>query len=104
MDKKEYLNKFITTDFNFDMGTLEENNKVKEIILEALNKMFYDKSPSRKKITNLIQHRLDIAYSDKSGLYRNIKDTESKIQIVDQINKAADQFNIGCRISRFNLK
>lgn len=104
MGKKKYLDEFLNTDFNFDMSTPKGNNKVKEIILEALNKMFYDKSPNRKKIINLIQHRIDTAYSDKNGLYREIKDTEPKIQIVEQINKAADQFGIGCRISRFSLK
>lgn len=104
MSRKEYLDEFINADLNFDMSTLEGNKKIKEIILEALNKMFYDKSPNRKKITNLIQHRLDSAYSDKSGLYKEIKDTEPKIQIVEHINKAADQFGIGCRISRFSLK
>ena len=104
MDKKEYLDEFLNTDFNFDMGTPEGNCRVKEIILEALNKMFYDKLPTRKKIINLIQHRIDTSYSDKNGLYREIKDTEPKIQIAEQINKAADQFNIGCRISRFSLK
>jgi hypothetical protein len=104
MDKKEYLDEFFNTDFNFDMNTPEGNCRVKEIILEALNKMFYDKLPTRKKIINLIQHRIDTSYSDKNGLYREIKDTEPKIQIAEQINKAADQFNIGCRISRFSLK
>jgi hypothetical protein len=104
MSRKEYLDEFINADLNFDMSTLEGNKKIKEIILEALNKMFYDKSPNRKKITNLIQHKLDSAYSDKSGLYKEIKDTEPKIQIVEHINKAADKFSIGCKISRFTLK
>ena len=49
MSKEEYLKDFINKDFNFDMHTVEGNNKVKEIILEALNKIFYDKSANRKK-------------------------------------------------------
>tara|TARA_Y100001972_G_scaffold117755_1_gene157111 strand:+ start:1949 stop:2257 length:309 start_codon:yes stop_codon:yes gene_type:complete len=102
MGKEEYLNDFIGKDFNFDMYTVEGNNKVKEIILEALNKIFYDKSVNRKKIINLIQHRLDKAY--KEELYKNIKDTEPKTHIVEQVNKAADKFGIGCKISRFSLK
>lgn len=104
ISKEEYLSNFINTDFDFDMQTPEGNDKVKEIISEALNKMFYGKSPSRKKITNLIQSRLDRAYSDKSYNYREIKDTEPKCHIADQINKAAVETGEGFKISRFDLK
>ena len=102
--KKDYLDKFIKEDFDFDMNTPEGNNKVKEIILEALDKMFYDKDITRKKLVNLIQHRLDTAYSDKNGIYKNIKDTEPKTHIANQINKASAQLKVGGRISRFDLK
>ena len=104
ISKEEYLSNFINTDFDFDMQTPEGNDKVKEIISEALNKMFYGKSPSRKKITNLIQSRLDRAYSDKSYNYREIKDTEPKCHIADQINKATIETGEGFKISRFDLK
>ncbi len=95
INKEEYLSNFINTDFNFDMPTPEGNDKVKEIISEALNRMFYGKSPSRKKITSLIQNRLDRAYSDKNYYYREIKDTEPKCHIADQINKAVDETGVG---------
>tara|TARA_R100001443_G_scaffold116688_1_gene138052 strand:+ start:1135 stop:1458 length:324 start_codon:yes stop_codon:yes gene_type:complete len=102
--KKDYLDNFIKEDFDFDMNTPEGNDKVKEIILEALDKMFYDKDITRKKLVNLIQHRLDTAYSDKSKTYKDIKDTEPKTHIVNQINKASDQLKVGGKISRFDLK
>ena len=104
ISKEEYLSNFINTDFDFDMQTPEGNDMVKEIISEVLNKMFYSNLQSRKKITNLIQHRIDTAYSDKSNKYREIKDTEPKSHIVEQINKAVNEIGLGYRISRFDLK
>lgn len=104
MDKKEYLDNFLNTDFDFDMHTPEGNEKVKEIISETLNKIFYDKDITRKKIISLVQNRLDGAYSDKSYKYREIKDTEPKCHIADQINKAVTETGEGFKISRFDLK
>ena len=44
MSRDEYLEKFNNTEFYFEMFTPEGNDKVKEIISEALYKMFYDVS------------------------------------------------------------
>ncbi len=104
ISREDYLDNFINTSFHFEMFTEDGNLKVKEIILEALNKMFYDKTPSRKKITNLIQHRIDTAYSDKNTKYKEIKDTEPKTHITEQINKAVKETGYGYKISRFDLK
>ena len=69
MSREEYLQDFNNTEFNFDMFTPEGNDKVKEIISEALYKMFYDGNINRKKLINLVSHKINEAYSDKSKKY-----------------------------------
>ena len=102
MSRDEYLEKFNNTEFYFEMFTPEGNDKVKEIISEALYKMFYDGNITRKKLINFISHKINEAYSDKSKKYREICDTEPEAHIAEQISKAAKETGCGWKISRFD--
>ena len=103
ISRKDYLNKYINSDLDFEMPTPEGNDKAKEIVLEALNKMFYEDDFTRRKIISLLNHRISNAYSDKSTKYKDIKDTEPKECITEQINKAVLETGYGYKISRFDL-
>ena len=102
MSRDEYLEKFNNTEFYFEMFTPEGNDKVKEIISEALYKMFYDGNINRKKLINFISHKINEVYSDKSKKYREICDTEPEAHIAEQISKAAKETGCGWKISRYD--
>ena len=102
MSRDEYLEKFNNTEFYFEMFTPEGNDKVKEIISEALYKMFYDGNINRKKLINFISHKINEVYSDISKKYREICDTEPEAHIAEQISKAAKVTGCGFKISRFD--
>ena len=55
-----------------------------------------------KKLINLISHKINEVYSDKSKKYREICDTEPEAHIAEQISKAAKETGCGWKISRFD--
>ncbi len=102
MSREEYLECFIKNDLDFEMFTEEGNSKVKEMVLEVLNKMFYDEDMNRKKLITFISHKIDEIYSDKSKKYREVRDTEPESHIAEQVNKAAKSTGFGYKVNRFN--
>ena len=102
ISREEYLEQFNSTDFNFEMFTPEGNDKVKELISEVIYRMFYDGDITRKKLINLVSHKINEVYTNKNKKYREIGDTEPEEHIAKQISKAAKITGFGFKISRFD--
>ena len=102
MSREEYLEEFQKNEYDFEMFSKQGNEKVKEIILETLNKMFYDEKINRRKLLNFISHKINEAYSDKSKAFREIHDTEPEVHIAEQVNKAMKETGVGFKVNRFD--
>ena len=102
MSREEYLKEFQNKEFDFEMFSKQGNEKVKEIIFETLNKMFYDEKINRNKLINFISHKINEAYSDKSKAFREICDTEPEAHIAKQVNKAMKETGFGFKVNRFD--
>ena len=102
MSREEYLEEFQKNEYDFEMFSKQGNEKVKEIILETLNKMFYDEKINRRKLLNFISHKINEAYSDKSKAFREIRDTEPEVHIAEQVNKTMKETGVGFKVNRFD--
>lgn len=104
MTEKEnkYLTEFEDKYYDFEMFSTSGNEKVKDIISEAIVSIFEEEKVTRSGMNDYLKRLINESYNGKKG-FREIRDTEPETHIQNHINEALKFKGYNFKVNRFDF-